>query len=216
MLKRTNNLLFINSKALIEREFQLPLRATKYLQDVIPQFLFHLSLDAYEIECQVSQAALSSFMSFCRYHLLYQYKWLIDIAIIDNPGRGLRFVIIYMLQSPKYNARLRVRLFADEVSMISSIAKVYSAAFWMERECWDMFGIMFSSHPDLRRILTDYGFIGFPLRKDFPLTGYLEVFYSDFQRRLVRTRVTLAQDFRLFLFLNPWNPVKQTKTNNYE
>jgi NADH-quinone oxidoreductase subunit C len=80
----------------------------------------------------------------------------------------------------------------------------------MERECWDMFGIMFTNHPDLRRILTDYGFIGFPLRKDFPLTGHLEVFYLDFQRRLVRTRVTLAQNFRVFTFLNPWNPVKHS------
>jgi NADH-quinone oxidoreductase subunit C len=133
-----------------------------------------------------------------------------DIAVVDNPGRDFRFVVIYMLQSPKYNARLRVRVFADEVTMIPSIVKLYASAHWMERECWDMFGIMFTNHPDLRRILTDYGFIGFPLRKDFPLTGHLEVFYLDFQRRLVRTRVTLAQNFRVFTFLNPWNPVKHS------
>jgi NADH dehydrogenase (ubiquinone) Fe-S protein 3 len=210
MLKRTNNLAFLTSRATIDLEFQLPLRATKYLQDVIPQFLFHCSLDAYEIECQVSQKSLYSFMTFCRYHLLTQYKWLMDIAIVDNPGRDLRFIIIYMLQSPKYNARLRVRVFADEVTMLSSITTLYAGAYWMERECWDMFGVMFTNHPDLRRILTDYGFIGFPLRKDFPLTGHLEVFYLDFQRRLVRTRVTLAQNFRVFTFLNPWNPVKHS------
>jgi len=129
---------------------------------------------------------------------------LIDICGADYPERPERFDIVYHLLSLRHNVRLRVKIQTDEQSPVPTIGAVYKAAGWFERECWDMYGVAFSGNPDMRRILTDYGFEGHPLRKDFPLTGYVEVRYDEEQKRVIYEPVTLPQDFRSFDFLSPW------------
>jgi NADH-quinone oxidoreductase subunit C len=129
---------------------------------------------------------------------------LIDICGVDYPERAERFEVVYHLLSLRYNSRVRIKVLTDEKTPVPSVQHVYSAAGWFEREAWDLYGIKFSGHPDLRRILTDYGFEGHPLRKDFPLTGYVEVRYDEEQRRVVYEPVKLPQDFRNFDFLSPW------------
>jgi NADH-quinone oxidoreductase subunit C len=128
----------------------------------------------------------------------------IDLAGADYPERELRFDVVYHLQSPKYNRRIRVKVPTDETTAVPSAIPVFPAANWFEREAYDLYGILFSNHPDLRRILTDYGFEGHPLRKDFPLTGFVEVRYDDDQKRVVNEPVRLNQEFRNFDFLSPW------------
>jgi NADH-quinone oxidoreductase subunit C len=132
------------------------------------------------------------------------FEVLIDICGVDYPERGNRFDVVYHLLSPRKNQRIRVKCETDEDAAVPSIVEVFPAANWFEREAYDMYGIMFSGHPDLRRILTDYGFQGFPLRKDFPLTGYVEVRYDDAQKRVVYEPVKLTQEFRSFDFMSPW------------
>jgi NADH-quinone oxidoreductase subunit C len=132
------------------------------------------------------------------------FQMLIDITAVDYPERAERFEVVYNLLSLKQNQRIRVKLTTDEAKPVPSVNDVFPAAGWYEREVWDMYGVFFNDHPDLRRMLTDYGFDGHPLRKDFPLTGYVEVRYDDEQRRVVYEPVKLRQDFRSFDFLSPW------------
>ena len=127
-----------------------------------------------------------------------------DLAGADYPSREKRFDVVYHLLSPKHNMRIRVKVQADDVKPVPSVIDVFPAANWIEREAYDFYGILFSGHPDLRRILTDYGFDGHPLRKDFPTTGYVEVRYDDAEKRVVYEPVKLAQEFRNFDFLSPW------------
>jgi NADH-quinone oxidoreductase subunit C len=127
-----------------------------------------------------------------------------DIAGADYPGREKRFDVVYHLLSPRHNVRIRVKVQTDEATPVPSVIEVFPAANWYEREAYDFYGILFSGHPDLRRILTDYGFEGYPLRKDFPLTGFVEVRYDDEQKRVVYEPVKLNQEFRNFDFLSPW------------
>jgi len=127
-----------------------------------------------------------------------------DIAGADYPGREKRFDVVYHLLAPYSNHRVRVKVQTDEATPVPSIIEVFPAANWYEREAYDFYGILFSGHPDLRRILTDYGFEGYPLRKDFPLTGFVEVRYDDEQKRVVYEPVKLNQEFRNFDFLSPW------------
>ena len=133
-----------------------------------------------------------------------QFISLIDICGVDWPQRARRFDVVYHLLSPRRNARVRVKVETDESSAVPSVVDVFPAANWFEREAYDLYGILFSDHPDLRRLLTDYGFRGHPLRKDFPPTGYVEVRYDDAQRRVVYEPVKLPQEFRNFDFLSPW------------
>lgn len=128
----------------------------------------------------------------------------IDLTAVDYPTRAPRFDVVTHLLSPKYNRRIRIKVGVDEDQPIDSLTSLYPAANWFEREAYDLFGIIFAGHPDLRRILTDYGFSGHPLRKDFPMTGYVEVRYNDEQKRVVYEPVHLAQAFRSFDFLSPW------------
>ncbi len=128
----------------------------------------------------------------------------IDICGADYPAREQRFDVVYHLLSPYQNTRIRVKVHTDEVTPVTSIIGVFPAANWYERETYDLYGVLFSGHPDLRRLLTDYGFEGHPLRKDFPLTGYVEVRYDDGQGRVVYEPVKLNQEFRNFDFLSPW------------
>ena len=133
-----------------------------------------------------------------------QFEILLDICGVDYPARPERFDVVYHLLSPRKNQRIRVKLATDDKSAVPSVVEVFPAANWYEREAYDMYGILFSGHPDLRRILTDYGFEGYPMRKDFPLTGYVEVRYDDEQKRVVYEPVRLNQEFRSFDFESPW------------
>ena len=128
----------------------------------------------------------------------------IDLTAVDYPTREKRFDVVTHLLSPKHNRRIRVKVATDEETPVPSLCGLYPAADWFEREAYDLFGIYFSGHPDLRRLLTDYGFDGHPLRKDFPMTGYVEVRYDDEQKRVLYEPVQLAQEFRSFDFLSPW------------
>ena len=136
------------------------------------------------------------------------FEVLIDICGVDYPERAKRFDVVYHLLSPRRNQRIRVKCETDEDTAVPSAVEVFPAANWFEREAYDMYGILFSGHPDLRRILTDYGFQGYPLRKDFPLTGYVEVRYDDDQKRVVYEPVQLTQEFRSFDFESPWEGVE--------
>jgi NADH-quinone oxidoreductase subunit C len=136
-----------------------------------------------------------------------QFEQLIDICGVDYPERAKRFDVVYHLLSPRRNQRIRIKCETDADTPVPSVVGVFPAANWYEREAYDMYGILFSGHPDLRRILTDYGFQGFPLRKDFPLTGYVEVRYDDDQKRVVYEPVKLTQEFRSFDFESPWEGV---------
>ena len=129
---------------------------------------------------------------------------IIDITAVDYPGREKRFDVVYHLLSPTLNARVRLRGEADETTQVPSLIEVFPGADWFEREAYDLYGVIFTGHPDMRRILTDYGFDGHPLRKDFPLTGFVEVRWDDEQKRVINEPVRLAQEFRNFDFLSPW------------
>jgi NADH-quinone oxidoreductase subunit C len=132
------------------------------------------------------------------------FKCFIDITAVDYPSREERFEIVYHLLSPRHNTRIRVKCTTDEMNPVPSAIPAFPAANWYERETYDMFGVFFSGHPDLRRMLTDYGFEGHPLRKDFPMSGFVEVRYDDDQKRVVYEPVRLNQEFRQFDFLSPW------------
>jgi NADH-quinone oxidoreductase subunit C len=132
------------------------------------------------------------------------FEQLVDICGVDYPERAKRFEVVYHLLSPRRNQRIRVKCETDEATPVPSVIGLFPAANWYEREAYDLYGILFSGHPDLRRILTDYGFQGHPLRKDFPLTGYVEVRYDDDQKRVVYEPVRLTQEFRSFDFESPW------------
>jgi len=133
-----------------------------------------------------------------------QFVSIIDVSAVDWPSREQRFDVVYHLLSPRLNQRIRVKVMTDEVTPVPSIIGVFHGADWFERETYDLYGVLFTGHPDMRRILTDYGFQGHPLRKDFPLTGFVEVRWDDEQKRVVYDKVALAQEFRTFDFLSPW------------
>jgi NADH-quinone oxidoreductase subunit C len=157
-----------------------------------------------ELEVTARAAAVVKVLTFLRDDANCLFKQLMDISGADWPQEELRFEVAYMLLSLKHNQRVRVKVFTDEDTPVPSVTGVFNSAAWPERECWDMYGVMFSDHPDLRRLLTDYGFEGHPLRKDFPLTGYVEVRYDNEQKRVVYEPVKLTQEFRTFDFLSPW------------
>ena len=152
----------------------------------------------------VEKENIAKLLVFLRDDVNCQFKQLMDICGVDYPERPQRFEVVYNLLSLVQNNRITVKVMVDDKSSVPSVSKVFSSADWWEREIWDLFGIFFSGHPDLRRILTDYGFDGHPLRKDFPLTGYVEVRYDDAQKRVVYEPVKLTQEYRNFDFLSPW------------
>jgi NADH-quinone oxidoreductase subunit C len=137
----------------------------------------------------------------------FLFEQLIDVCGVDYPDRPQRFEVVYALLSVSLNRRLRVKIATDEDTPVPSVVSIYPSANWFERETWDLYGVFFADHPDLRRILTDYGFDGHPLRKDFPLTGYVELRYDPDQRRVVYEPVKLTQDFRTFDFSSPWEAI---------
>ncbi|MBL8713528.1 MAG: NADH-quinone oxidoreductase subunit C [Alphaproteobacteria bacterium] len=157
-----------------------------------------------ELMFTIKRESLKRFISFLLNDANCEFKQLSDICGADYPDRDERFDVVYNLLSLKHNFRIRVKLHTSENTPVDSITSLYSAANWFEREVWDMYGIFFNDHPDLRRILTDYGFEGHPLRKDFPLTGFVELRYDETQKRVVYEPVKLQQDFRNFDFVSPW------------
>ena len=152
----------------------------------------------------VRRGAIAAIALMLRDDANTQFQQLVDVCGVDYPDRPERFEVNYQLLSLKHNVRLRLKVTAEEDSPVPSVVSVYPSAGWYERETYDMYGVFFSGNPDLRRILTDYGFDGHPLRKDFPMTGYVEVRYDDEQKRVVYEPVKLTQDYRNFDFLSPW------------
>jgi NADH-quinone oxidoreductase subunit C len=157
-----------------------------------------------ELNVTVQLAHLEGFIEFLRDDAVCRFTSLIDITAVDHPERDPRFDVVYHFLSMYQNTRIRVRVAVGEEEMVPSIHALHMCANWQEREVFDMFGILFSGHPDLRRILTDYGFRGHPLRKDFPTTGYTEVRYDEAQKRVVYEPVSLVQEYRQFDFMSPW------------
>ncbi|CEJ04324.1 Putative NADH-ubiquinone oxidoreductase 30.4 kDa subunit, mitochondrial [Rhizopus microsporus] len=180
----------------------------QYLMSVMPKFIQQFSVSKDELCLYVAPTALLQVMQFLRDHTNAQFKSVMDITAVDFPSRENRFEVVYNMLSMRYNGRIRVKTYASEISPVPSVVPLFSGANWQERETYDMFGVFFTGHPDLRRILTDYGFEGHPLRKDFPLTGYVEVRYDEEKKRVVTEPVELAQAFRNFEgALSPWEQV---------
>lgn len=175
-----------------------------YICDALEGKIDTSSIDFGEINLGVSASNLISILRFLRDDVQTQFISIIDICGVDYPGRKKRFEVVYHLLSPRQNMRLRLKLSTDIDTPVPSATDIYPGANWFEREAYDMYGILFTGHPDLRRLLTDYGFEGYPLRKDFPLTGYSEVRYDDELKRVVYEPVELRQEFRNFDFLSPW------------
>lgn len=157
-----------------------------------------------ELTVTVQLAHLEGFVEYLRDDAACRFTTLVDITAVDHPERDPRFDVVYHFLSMYQNTRIRVRVSVGEDDMVPSIVDLHMCANWQEREVFDMFGILFSGHPDLRRILTDYGFRGHPLRKDFPTTGYTEVRYDEAQKRVVYEPVSLVQEYRQFDFMSPW------------
>ena len=161
-----------------------------------------------ELSINVRCADIIEVATFVRDDPRCLFCCIIDITAVDWPGRDKRFDVVYHLLSPKWNRRVRIKVETDEVTPVPSVIGVYRGADWFERETYDLYGVLFGGHPDMRRILTDYGFEGHPLRKDFPLTGFVEVRWDDDVKRVVYDPVRLAQEFRNFEFLSPWEGVE--------
>ncbi len=176
----------------------------EYIAAALTDQVTGIEVAHHELMILATAGSVPKVVSFLRDDPACQFKVLIDICGVDYPDRNRRFDVVYNLLSLTHNQRVRVKVQANEATPVPSITAIYSAAGWFEREVWDMYGVMFSGHPDLRRLLTDYGFEGHPLRKDFPLTGFVEVRYDEDEKRVVYEPVKLAQEFRRFDFLSPW------------
>ena len=175
-----------------------------HIADVIDTMTVSCAVVRGEIELRVSPADIPQVLTLLRGDRQAAFNQLIDLTAVDYPEREARFDVVYLMLSMNNNMRMRLVTAVAEGQAIPSVTNLFLSANWAEREVWDMFGIFFAGHPDLRRLLTDYGFEGHPLRKDFPLTGHVEVRYDDTQRRVVNEPVHLVQEFRDFDFLSPW------------
>jgi len=175
-----------------------------YLTEKLAGRIASATLAYGELTLQVEPGDLIEVLTFLKTDVQCQFVSFIDLSGADYPARDRRFDVVYHLLSPRQNLRIRVKLMADEDMLVPSATAVYPGADWFEREAYDLYGILFSGHPDLRRLLTDYGFEGHPLRKDFPLTGFVEVRYDDEAKRVLYEPVELKQEFRNFDFLSPW------------
>ncbi|MBT4880091.1 MAG: NADH-quinone oxidoreductase subunit C [Alphaproteobacteria bacterium] len=187
-----------------------------YISDFLGADLVEWSVSNAELTLKVRRAQIVKVLHFLRDTPQGFFKQLVDICGVDYPDRHPRFQVVYNLLSVKNNLRIRVVLETSEADPVPSVASVFSSANWWEREAWDMYGIQFSDHPDLRRLLTDYGFEGHPLRKDFPLTGYVEVRYDEEQKRVVYSPVELPQEYRTFDFSSPWEGIMEKMKDSDE
>ncbi len=176
----------------------------EYIASVRSSAVVNSSIAFGELTLTVAPGEIVSLVRLLRDDPRLAFVNLTDLCGVDYPSREKRFDVVYHLLSPTQNMRVRLKVETDEDTPVPSITSVFPAANWYEREAYDFYGILFTGHPDLRRILTDYGFEGYPLRKDFPLTGFVEVRYDDAQKRVVYENVRLAQQYRDFDFLSPW------------
>lgn len=185
-----------------------PLRELgNYISAALPQDVKSHDIKNNALIIHAHRDSIVKVLTYLRDEPNCQFKQLVDVCGVDFPERENRFDVVYNLLSLTQNQRIRVKIETDAATPVPSVTGIFSSANWYERETWDLFGIAFSDHPDLRRIMTDYGFEGHPLRKDFPLTGYVELRYDDEQKRVVYEPVKLAQEFRNFDFLSPWEGV---------
>ncbi|XP_012559720.1 NADH dehydrogenase [ubiquinone] iron-sulfur protein 3, mitochondrial isoform X1 [Hydra vulgaris] len=177
----------------------------QFVSDSMPKFVQSAEVtEGDELQVLISPDGIIPILTFLRDHTNAQFKQLMDITAVDWPSKPYRFEVVYNLLSVRYNTRIRVKTYTDELTPLDSASSLFHSANWAEREIWDMYGVFFSNHPDLRRILTDYGFEGHPLRKDFPLSGFYEIRYDSELKRLVQDPVELAQEFRKFELQSPW------------
>ena len=176
----------------------------KSIAAALPASVTGYTVAYHELNVTARASDIVAVMRFLRDDVRCQFINFIDVTAVDWPGREQRFDVVYHLLSPKLNLRVRVKTPTDEDAAVPSIIDVFPGAEWFERETFDLYGVVFTGHPDMRRILTDYGFEGHPLRKDFPLTGFVEVRYDDELKRVVYEPVRLTQEFRNFDFLSPW------------
>ncbi|MFZ1107891.1 MAG: NADH-quinone oxidoreductase subunit C [Rhodomicrobium sp.] len=174
------------------------------LKSALPGAVLDSRIAIGELTVTVERARIAEAVGFLRDSPAWRFKVLIDICGADYPERAERFEVVYHFLSMHENLRIRLKLATDAATTVPSIVSIFPAANWYEREAFDLYGILFDGHPDLRRLLTDYGFRGHPLRKDFPLTGFVEVRYDEEQKRVVYEPVKLPQEFRSFDFLSPW------------
>lgn len=182
-----------------------------YLIKVIPNYLTNtitINLTTDVITIKTTSSKLVLLLNFLKNNYFLQFKTLVSITAVDYPERQDRFEVNYFLLSYKLNKRLIIKVTTNDLTPVPSITSIYNSASWYEREVWDMFGVFFSGHPDLRRILTDYGFEGFPFRKDFPQTGFVEVRYDDQKKHVLYEPVEMAQEYRSFDFISPWSNIK--------
>jgi len=176
----------------------------KAIQQAVPDLLTGYQLIHGELILLSAPQQLLALLDFLKKDAVSECQQLVDITAVDYPSRPNRFEVIYNLLSLTRNHRIRVKISLAEDEFVPSATALWPVANWFEREIWDLYGVFFAGHPDLRRILTDYGFDGHPLRKDFPLTGYIELRYDDEQKRVVYEPVKLTQDFRAFDYISPW------------
>ena len=163
------------------------------------------------LNINISKDTLVDVLAFLKTNNFSRFRQLIDITAVDFIGKENRFRMVYLLLSHEYNLRIKIYFDINENEFVNSITKIFPSANWMEREVFDMYGIKFNDHPDMRRILTDYGFVGYPLRKDFPLTGHKEVRYSEEKKKVVYEPVKLEQNYRNFDYSSPWEGTKYLK-----
>ena len=175
-----------------------------YIETKLPESVVSSKLVNGELTVSIVLSSLVTFMEFLKTDQHCNFSTLVDITVVDYPNRENRFELVYHYLSMYQNQRIRVKMEVNEDHIVPSIVDIFPASNWFEREIFDMFGILFSGHPDLRRILTDYGFKGHPLRKDFPTTGYVELRYDEEKKRVVYEPVELAQEYRQFDFMSPW------------
>ncbi|ABC22357.1 NADH-quinone oxidoreductase subunit C [Rhodospirillum rubrum] len=174
------------------------------IEAALPTDVVRVEMAKDELQVIAQRPSIAKVLTFLRDDSACRFSQLVDIAGVDYPSREERFEVVYNMLSMHHNQRIRVKISASEDTPVPSVTRVFSSANWFEREAWDMYGIFFSEHPDLRRLLSDYGFEGHAQRKDFPLTGYKEVRYDEELKRVVYEPVRLSQDFRTFDFLSPW------------
>lgn len=178
----------------------------KILYKVLP--ILKIQIHQKDISILVKKNDLINILYFFKNHVKYQFKILTCISGVDYPFNKYRFKIVYELLSLRYNTRLKVKVLTHELMSINSVGKIFAAASWYECEIWDMFGVFFSNHKNLVRLLTDYGFEGYPLRKDFPLSGFVEASYDYTRKRVANERVELSQEYRVFKFTSPWETLE--------
>ncbi|MCZ0963543.1 NADH-quinone oxidoreductase subunit C [Paracoccus benzoatiresistens] len=180
----------------------------EHLRQRCPDYVLDASVAFGELTVTSTLSSIVDLIEFLRSDSSCRFSTLVDITAVDHPERPQRFDMVWHLLSMYQNQRIRVKVAIREDEIVPTLTRVYPCANWLEREVFDMFGILFSGHPDLRRILTDYGFSGYPLRKDFPTTGYVEVRYDESEKRVIYEPVRLTQEYRQFDFLSPWEGAK--------